>query len=416
MKKYLIFLVTVCLIVSLFSSISFASSSENPEVFKLGVLLPFTGTFSAVAETQKEGALQAVKEFNDKGGLSMPWGKVMIETNVKDDEATIEVGLRRYKYMLDEGVDAVVGQTWSPLAMAINEVCKKSSIPYFSTCVNAYETFEKGVLAECSFPVAGSSKSVGLAAGNTALNVLGAKTIYFLGRSDSWGDGIYDGFVEFIEGTDAEIVAYDRVPAGTQNFVSILQKVKAAKPDIFVFAQFAADCAAVLKQAGELGLKEETILLNVWMTNAVAVGIPQDVLEGVYANAYFYWDLTGFPDKKLVESVTAFSKRYEEVWDAPPDAYGVIAYDAVMGLFKAVEKAGSFGPKAISEAIMFHPTFETAKGLAYWRKDHQPVFQYYCFLLKGKAPEDKKGKWDFFDVVGSSGGEEVLPTLESLGY
>lgn len=416
MKKYFIFLVTVCLIVSVFSIFSFAQSNDNPTVFKLGVLLPFTGTFAAVAETQKEGALQAVKDYNDKGGLSMPWGKVMVETIVADDEAKIDVGLRRFNYMVDQGVNAVVGQTWSPLSMAINELSKKSALPYFPTCVSAPETFVKGTLAECTFAIAASSHSIGLMAGNTAVNVLGAKTVYFLSRSDSWGDGIYEGFLDFIKDMDVEIVGYDRVPVGTASFVSILQKVKAANPDVFVFAQFAADCAAVLKQAGELGLKEDTILLNAYMTNAVAAGIPQDVLEGAYANAYFYWDLTGFPDSKLVQSVTTFSKRYEEEWGAPPDAYSVIAYDAVMALLKAVEKAGSFEAGDVSRAILFSPTFETAKGLAYWRKDHQPVFQYASFVLKGKAPEDKKGKWDFFDVVGSSGGAEVLPSLGSLGY
>lgn len=414
MKKNMILLIAICLIVSLFSNVTFAS--DNPTVFKLGVLLPFTGVFAAVAETQKEGALQAVKEFNDAGGLSMPWGQVMIEAIVADDEAKIDVGLRRFNYMLDQGVNAVVGQTWSPLSLAINEVSKKSAIPYFPTCVSAPDTFIKGNLADCTFAVAASSYSIGLMAAATAVNVLGAKTVYFLSRSDSWGDGIYEGFLAFIEDKDVEIVGYDRVPKGTKSFTSILQKAKSVNPDVFVFAQFAADCAAVLKQAGELGLKENTKLLNAYMTNAVAAGIPQDVLDGAYANAYFYWDLTGFPDKKLVQSVTAFSERFEEEWGAPPDAYSVIAYDATSALFKAVEKAGSFKAEEISKAIMFHPTFETAKGLAYWRKDHQPVFQYASFVLKGKAAEDRTGEWDFFDVVGSSGGEEVLPSLKSLGY
>jgi len=415
MKKNLILMIIICLAMSLFSNIVFASG--NPEVFKLGVLLPFTGTFGAVAETQKQGALQAVEDCNAKGGLSMPWGKVKVEAIVADDEAKIDVGLRRFNYMVGQGINGLVGQTWSPLYVAINEVAKKNAIPYFPTCVAAYKTLKKGALAECTFCPANSSRTVGLISGNTAVNVLGAKSVYLLGRSDSWGDNIYDGFMEFIEGTDIEVLGYDRVPVGTRNFTAILQKVKAAKPDVFLFAQFAGDCAAVLKQAGELGLKEDNIkLLNAYITNAVAAGIPQDVLEGVYANTYFYWDLTGFPDKKVVQSVAAFSKHYEEAWGVPPDAYSVIAYDGVTALLHAVENAGSFDPAEISKTILFRPTFETAKGKAYWRKDHQPVSQYTAFVLRGKAPADKKGEWDFFDVIGSAGGEEVLPSLKNMGY
>ena len=184
----------------------------------------------------------------------------------------------------------------------------------------------------------------------------------------------------------------------------------------FIFAQFGGDCATLLKQAYELGLKEHTILLNTWMTNAVAVGVPPEALEGVYANTYFYWDLAGFADKAVAKSVANFSKNYEENWGAPPDAYAAIAYDATLALFEAVEKAGSFEPEKIAQAIKYSPKFNTVKGLAYWRKDHQPVFQYAGFAIKGKSPADRKGDWDFFDVVGSAGGEEVLPPLEDLGY
>jgi branched-chain amino acid transport system substrate-binding protein len=416
MKKSFILLIVVCLVFGFFSNISLAKSGDNPEVFKLGILLPFTGTFAAVAKTQKEGALQAVKEVNDKGGLSMPWDKVKVETIIADDEAKIDVGLRRFKYMLAEGVNAVEGQTWNPLAFAINEVAKKSAIPYFPTCVASYDSFKKGVLAECTFAVAFQPWTLGAMAADVAVNTLKGKTIYYLSRSDSWGDGIYDGLKSYLSNTDAEIIGYDSVPKGTSKFTAILQKVKAAKPDVFIFAQFGGDCAAVLKQAYELGLKKDTILLNTWMTNAVATGIPQEALEGVYANAYFYWDLTGFPDKAVAKSVADFSKRYEENWGEPPDAYGVIAYDATKALFEAVEKAESFEPEKIAKAIMYSPKFTTAKGLAYWRKDHQPVFQYAGFALKGKSPADRKGDWDFFDVIGSAGGEEVLPPLKDLGY
>ena len=61
--------------------------AANPSKIKVGILLPLTGTFAAVAETQKEGALLAVDVVNKKGGLAMPWGKVKVEGIVADDEA-----------------------------------------------------------------------------------------------------------------------------------------------------------------------------------------------------------------------------------------------------------------------------------------------------------------------------------------
>ena len=158
-----------------------------PSKIKVGILLPLTGTFAAVAETQRDGALLAVDVINKKGGLNMPWGKVKVEGVVYDDEAKLDVGVRRYRYMVDEGVKGVGGQTWAPLAFAINALVQKDPMPYFPVCVMAKEAFLKGKLADSTFATAYSPWTVGYMSGSAAIKVLGKKRIFFLARADSWG-------------------------------------------------------------------------------------------------------------------------------------------------------------------------------------------------------------------------------------
>src|SRR5947209_13068130 len=95
---------------------------------KIGILLPLTGTFAAVAETQRDGALLAIDVVNQRGGLDMPGGKVMMEGVVADDEAKQDVGVRRFRYMQTEGVKGLGGQTWAPLAYAINAMVGKEPL------------------------------------------------------------------------------------------------------------------------------------------------------------------------------------------------------------------------------------------------------------------------------------------------
>jgi branched-chain amino acid transport system substrate-binding protein len=92
-----------------FGVIGYGSAlAANPDKIKVGgILLPLTGPFAAVAETQKEGALLAVDVVNKTGGLNMPWGKV--KASVADDEAKQDVGVRRYRYMVDEGIKGLGG-------------------------------------------------------------------------------------------------------------------------------------------------------------------------------------------------------------------------------------------------------------------------------------------------------------------
>ncbi len=414
MKK----LLNLLLILVLCSAFGYGTSiAAEPNKIKVGILLPLTGTFAAVAETQKEGALLAIDVVNRKGGLDMPGGKVMVEGVVADDEAKQDVGVRRYRYMVSEGVKGLGGQTWAPLAYAINAMVSKEPLPYFPVCVMAKEAFQKGKLADSTFATAYSPWTVGYMAGQAAVKTLGKKRIFFLARADSWGWDMRDGATAAAKEYGAEIVGYDEVSLGTGDFTTVLQKVRAAKPDVFISAQFAADAVALLKQVHQTGLNKEMTIFNAFITNVVAKGLPPEALEGVYSMHYFYYDLADFPDKEVAKSAKEFTDLYRAKYNRPPDAYATIAYIAYMEMFRGFEAAKSFDPKKVSAALQMNKgQFNTVKGPARWREDHAAEYKHAAFLVKGKSPKDRKGEWDLFTVMGSVGGESVMPTLKSLGY
>src|SRR5512136_1539871 len=346
--------IVICLAILVFIGVFGYGSvlAANPDKIKVGILLPLTGTFAAVAETQKEGALLAVDVVNKKGGLNMPWGKVTVEGVVADDEAKQDIGVRRYRYMVSEGVKGVGGQTWAPLARAINAVVTKEPMPYFPVCVQALEAFKKGERADSTFATAYSPWTVGYMAGQAAVKTLGKKRIFFLARSDSWGWDMRDGVYAAAKEHGAEIVGYVEVSLGTSDYTTVLQKVRAAKPDVFIAAQFGGDAVALLKQVHQMGLNKEMTIFNAFITNVVAKGIPPQALEGVYAMHYFYYDLSEFEDKEVAKTAKEFTELYRAKYNAPPDAYATIAYNAYMEMFRGFEVAKSFDPPKVSAALM----------------------------------------------------------------
>ena len=394
-----------------------AAQAADPTKIKVGILLPLTGTFAAVAETQRDGALLAVDVINKRGGLNMPWGKVAVEGVVEDDEAKLDVGVRRYRYMASDGVKGVGGQTWAPLAYAVNAVVAKEPMPYFPVCVMSKEAFMKGKLAESTFATTYSPWTVGYMAGRAAAKTLGKKRIFFLARSDSWGWDMRDGVTAAAKEAGAEVIGYDEVSLGTSEYTTVLQKVKAAKPDVFIASQFGGDAVALLKQVQQMGLGKEMTIFSAFMTNVVAKGISPEALDGVYSMHYFYYDLAGFEDAEAAKSAKEFTDLYRAKYKNPPDAYAVIAYTAYMEMFRGFETAKSFDPLKVSAALMSNKgEFSTVKGPAKWREDHAAEYKHAAFLVKGKPAAARKNEWDLFTVMGSQGGESVLPTLKSLGY
>ena len=408
---------SVLLSTFLVSGLFLPGTASAADPVKVGILLPLTGTFAAVAQTQRDGALLAIDVINKRGGLDMPGGRVMLQGDVADDEAKQDVGVRRYRYMVSEGVRGVGGQTWAPLAYAINAIVSKEPMPYFPVCVMAKEAFQKGKLADSTFATAFSPWTVGYMAGQAAVKTLGKKRMFFLARSDSWGWDMRDGAYAAAKEYGAEVVGYDEVALGTGDYTTVLQKVRAAKPDVFIAAQFAADAVALLKQVHQMGLNKEMTIFNAFITNVVAKGLPPEALEGVYAMHYFYYDLAGFPDKDVAKSAATFTELYRAKYGTPPDAYATIAYTAYMEMFRGFEAAKSFDPHKVSAALMANGgQFNTVKGPANWRADHGAVYKHAAFLVKGKGAAERKSEWDLFSVMGSVGGESVMPTLKSLGY
>ena len=151
--------------------------------------------------------------------------------------------------------------------------------------------------------------------------------------------------------------------------------------------------------------------------NVVAKGVPPEALDGVYAMHYFYYDLSSFEDRDTARSAQEFTELFRAKYQTPPDAYAAIAYIAYMEMFRGFEAAKSFDPRKVSAALMAGTgDFNTVKGPARWRQDHEAVYKHAAFLVKGKGPAEQKGEWDLFTVMGSLGGESVMPTLKSLGY
>jgi branched-chain amino acid transport system substrate-binding protein len=391
-------------------------AAENPKVFKLGFITSLSGTFAAVGETQKMGVLLAVEQINARGGLNMPWGKVKVEVLTKDDETKLDVGVRRFRELMAEGANGITGTTWNPMAAAFNEECKITPVPFFPGCVPAIDSFKKGNMADATFSVAFTPWSIGYLGGAIMSKNMGKKKIYSLSRADSWGKTIREGLTEALKQYGGQIIEVSESPQGTLDYTAAINKAKSMKPDVFLNDFFAGDAIASFKQAYELGLSKETTMFSAWITNVVGTGIPENALAGLYALNYYYYDLGNFEDKDLARRAKEYTEAHMKKFNEPPDAYGTIAYVACELMFKGVEKAGSFDAKKVGKAIMDAKDLTCVKGPVFFREDHEMVSKYAAFVVKGKEPKERKGKWDLFKVEGYFGGDPALPPLKMLGF
>ncbi len=412
MKKGIVFSALLLAVLIVNPVASFAA--DNPKVFKLGFITSLSGPLAASAETQRKAVILLVDQINKKGGLNMPWGKVKVELLTKDDEMKLDVGVRRFRELVEAGVHGVTGTIYNPMAGALNEECKLTGTPYIPACVPAIESFKKGNPAVATYSVAFTPWSIGYLEGDALIRGMGKKRIFWQGRPDSWGTVMLEGLRAYVKEFGGEIVGVEENQRGTLDYSAVINKALAIKPDVFSVNMFGGDAVACIKQAYDMGMHKVSMLFNTWTLLEVGMGIPEAALAEMYALTYYYYNMDDF-NKELAAKGKALVQDHMKMWEEPPDAYGVLCYTAGSILFQAVEKAKSVDPKKIGE-VLATATFDTVRGPSKFRVDHQLTGDYLAFLVKGKKKAEMKEKWDVFKVLGVYGGDKALPPLKSLGY
>ena len=80
----------------------------------------------------------------------------------------------------------------------------------------------------------------------------------------------------------------------------------------------------------------------------------------------------GFEGVVTVEK-TMLKQAYKEKYGSNPDTFAALSYDATQLLMKAIEKAGSTDPQAITKALAETKDFDGVTGTFSMGADHTPV-------------------------------------------
>ncbi|MGW8303806.1 MAG: ABC transporter substrate-binding protein, partial [Desulfobacterales bacterium] len=120
MKRIITILAIFALIFAFGANMALAAE-KKPKEYKLSFITGLSGPLAAAAQTQKLAIELLVEQYNAKGGLNMPWGKIPIKLSIADDEMKLDVGVRRFREAVEAGANGVSGSIYNPMSAALNE-------------------------------------------------------------------------------------------------------------------------------------------------------------------------------------------------------------------------------------------------------------------------------------------------------
>ena len=108
-------------------------------------------------------------------------------------------------------------------------------------------------------------------------------------------------------------------------------------------------------------------------------------LAGNSANLSNVYYTSHFSTLSKDSDVQEFVKAYKEKFGANPDTFAALSYDATQLLMKAIEKAGSTDPQAITKALAETTDFDGVTGTFSMGADHTPIKSAVVIELDRKA-------------------------------
>jgi len=296
---------------------------------KIGLLVSATGPTAAIGIPQK----------NTAALLPTRIGEASVQyIQLEDGGDTTQAVQNAKKLIGEDNVDALIGPSTTPNALAILDIVAEAKVPLLATV--GTQSVVEPVDAQKRW-VFKTTQNDDLIAAALLKHMVknGVKTIAFIGFNDPYGENWFKVFAALAAQAGIRIVASERYARTDQSVTAQVLKLIAAKPDAVLIA--AVGGPAVLPQAT---LFDQGYKGRIYQTHAVAtddfIRLGKEKVEGTVLAAGSMLVIDDIADSDPIKKVAlTYIAVYEKQFGQKPATFGANTYDAGLILQRAIPAA-----------------------------------------------------------------------------
>ena len=221
----------------------------QPAPVKVGVLHPVTGWATYSGTQCRLGALLAIEDINNAGGIKS-LGGAKLEAVLADAQSKPEVGVAEIERLNSAGVSAVVGAYASAICLATTQAAAKYDLPHVVDIGVAASIVQRGL--KNTFRFGPGYKTVAdLAVENlNSLNTAAGKPIksaLIIHEESLFGTGTAGLLSKALPGMGIEVREVIKHANPTRDFNNIALRIKAMQPDIVIPANYYNEYALLVR-------------------------------------------------------------------------------------------------------------------------------------------------------------------------
>lgn len=311
---------------------------------KVGLMVSATGPTTAIGVPQK----------NTGDLLPRKVGNTTIEYFQLDDGGDTTRAVQNVKKLIQEhNIDALIGPSTTPNALAILDIIADAKVPVMATVGTSAVVEPLDAKKRWVFKTTQNDDLIASALISHMVKN-GVKTIGFIGFNDPYGENWYKVFTPMAEKAGIKVVASERYTRTDQSVTGQTLKLIAVKPDAVLIA--AVGGPAVLPQAT---LFDQGYKGRVYQTHAVAtedfIKLGKEKVEGTVLAAGPMLVIDEIPDSNPTKKVAqGYINAYEKQFGSKPATFGANTWDGGLLLERAIPtalKAGPPGTEAFRSAL-----------------------------------------------------------------
>ena len=369
---------------------------------KIGMVNPITGSLSALAASEVEGAKYTVDDINKKGGiLGRP-----VELLVEDSANDTGTGVQKTRKLIErDSVDAILGDVNSGIAYAMMAVTAEKNILH--VVPGGHTDPITGTDCKWNTFRVCNTTSMDTAAITGELVKRFGKKFFFITPDYAYGRTLQEGFVRQLKALGGEFQG-DMLPIATSDFSATLIKAKAYKPDVILNNMGGTAQINCMKQIVQFGMAKEAALGGALFEVESVRSVPREAQAG-------WWCMEWWWQQPNVPQVAPFVESFRKATGKTPTARHWFAYVSVHAVRLAAEAAKSLDGLKMAHALSdleLPPEIALQPGKVRFRAgDHQLMSN--IFIGQMHPPEGHPDA--LFKIESVVPGEKAAGPVEGTG-
>ena len=339
--------------VSVAVSVNWVAPSPAQQPIRVGASLSQTGTYAPFGPVQLRGYQLCIKHTNDKGGVL---GR-KLELVVEDDRSQGATAARIYdKLITQDKVDAVLGPYGSPMLEAVADVAEKHRMPMMAATGATSSIFKKG--RKFVFMVLSPAETyfdglIDMAAKR------GLKTLAVVYEDTLFPGASARGALDLAKKKGLHVLLAEVYPKGSTDFSPILDRVRAANPDVLVVPTYFDDAVTVTRKLKELNVNPRMFGASAGVDLPKFYEVLGRTAEFVYGASQWEPELVTLraggliPVARQYPGAREFVESYRQAFPGADLSYhSASGYGGCQILVEAMKRAGSLAGEKLREAIL----------------------------------------------------------------